>query len=273
MRAKLRILRHRLRCRLTAVVRSQASGLSTRVNLDPAAYAPDERLLHEVLGLAGVADDPVELDDELAVRRGEDLRHVELAGAGPSWPTTSVSHSAIGPSSSRLFTRRPTRRPEGSIVARTSSPRRSPTQPGRRPDQLPQRPPATRSVVPVTYDAASLISQAIRVGDLGRLAGPTQRHQRTDPVEPAGLAGVGVDRGATMPGATPTTRMPSPATSCARPMVSASTPAFAAAYWTYSPGAPSVAAPEVTLTSDAARAAVRRLEQRGRRPGRPGARR
>ena len=51
-----------------------------------------------------------------------------------------------------------------------------------------------------------------------------------------------------MPGATPTTRMPSAATSWARPKVSASTPAFAAAYWTYSPGAPSVAAPELTLT-------------------------
>ena len=39
MREKLRIFRQRLRCRLTAVVLSQASGLSTRVNLGPAAYA------------------------------------------------------------------------------------------------------------------------------------------------------------------------------------------------------------------------------------------
>ena len=52
-----------------------------------------------------------------------------------------------------------------------------------------------------------------------------------------------------MPGATPTTRIPSPATSIARPVVRASRPAFAAAYWTYSFGAPSVAAPDDTLTT------------------------
>ena len=53
----------------------------------------------------------------------------------------------------------------------------------------------------------------------------------------------------TMPGATPTTRMPSPATSIASPVVRASRPAFAAAYWTYSCGAPRVAAPDETLTT------------------------
>ena len=90
----------------------------------------------------------------------------------------------------------------------------------------------------MTYDAWSLISQpmasAISAGSRARPSGISG----TDPVQPARVTGVGVDRGADEPGATLTTRIPSSATSSARPIVSASTPAFAAAYWTYHPALP-----------------------------------
>ena len=102
--------------------------------------------------------------------------------------------------------------------------------------------------------------QGDRVRDLARLAGrPSGTLGGTRSRRPASPASSWI-RVRTMPGATPTTRMPSSATSWARPIVSASTPAFAAAYWTYSPGDPSVAAPELTLTMHAAASAVRRAE-------------
>jgi hypothetical protein len=50
------------------------------------------------------------------------------------------------------------------------------------------------------------------------------------------------------PGATALTRTPSPASSFASPIVIVSIAAFEAAYQTKSPGLPSVAAPEETLT-------------------------
>ena len=77
IRAKLRILRQRLRCRLTAVARSQASGFSTRGEPRARGVRPDEGLLDQVLRLAGVAHDGVHLDDEPAVGPGEHLCHVD----------------------------------------------------------------------------------------------------------------------------------------------------------------------------------------------------
>ena len=119
----------------------------------------------------------------------------------------------------------------------------------RRPRGRPQRPPATRRVEPVTYDASSLISQpmasATSAGSAARPSGTSGPTRSTRPGSPASAWMVV----ATMPGATPTTRMPSAATSIARPVVRASRPALAAAYWTYSSAAPSVAAPEDTLTT------------------------
>src|SRR5207342_1992331 len=111
-----------------------------------------------------------------------------------------------------------------------------------------QRPRATRNVVPVTYDASGPISQpmasATAAGSPGRPSGTPDDTRSRRPASPASSW----MRVRTSPGATPTTRMPWPATSWASPTVSASTPALAAAYWTYSPAAPSVAAPELTLT-------------------------
>jgi hypothetical protein len=51
-----------------------------------------------------------------------------------------------------------------------------------------------------------------------------------------------------MPGATALTRIPSPASSFDRPRVRMSTPALAAAYWTYSCGEPVVPAADEMLT-------------------------
>ena len=131
-----------------------------------------------------------------------------------------------------------------------------------------QRPPATRSVVPVTYDASSLISQAIASATSPGSPGAAERDRAGHPLEPAGLARVGVDRGADDAGrdarrpGRPRRRPPGRGRS-----VSASTPAFAAAYWTYSPGDPSVAAPELTLTSTPPASAVRRAERAHRGAG------
>src|SRR5947209_10996331 len=100
------------------------------------------------------------------------------------------------------------------------------------------RPPATRSTAPVTYDAASerrnttasATSAAVPARAIGVVG--AKRSMR-----PGGWISV-----AMMPGATALTRMPSPASSRARPSVMDSIAPFDAAYQTYSPAPPIVAA-------------------------------
>ena len=95
---KLRSLRNRLRCRFNAVVRSHASWLSAAGEAVPRGGRPDERLLHEVLGLRRVAHHAVHLDDEAPVRRGEHVGEHGVA-AGDAWSEDRAP--AVPPAPSR----------------------------------------------------------------------------------------------------------------------------------------------------------------------------
>ena len=116
----------------------------------------------------------------------------------------------------------------------------------------------------MTYDAASLINQAMASAISRGLAGATDRHPVGEPFQPVGVARVLVDPGAHHAGRDADhAHDRRAATSCASPIVSASTPALEAAYCTYSPGDPSVAAAEAHVDQHAAR--LRRRNGRARR--------